>query len=278
MVGNNNLTPEIQNYYRLLQQIKRGGVSALFPDEFEYYLCAFELLDSNGRTVEYLSFPIQPNSISIRESVPVTFYTTSGGITTLSRTQYIPKQITLNGDFGRKFKILVGRENLIGFLGIFVGKGLKNGYFSKTIKTGYGVTKVLDNLLLASTKSDEQGNPYQLYFYNLAYGESYQVKILDKDLSQDMSSNMIWKYNISLKTIAPLSSLQNLNSKLSLKTLIKKDLIRTGAKILINSAKLIVGKQSDSQSRLRRAKLANNNVKNGFFNLQKNLLDSKVRV
>jgi hypothetical protein len=52
------------NVFRgLIENVGKASVHALFPDEFELYLMALELTDSNGNLIDYLAFPVMPESI-----------------------------------------------------------------------------------------------------------------------------------------------------------------------------------------------------------------------
>ena len=46
-----------------LLKVGKAGLHSIAPDNFEYYMCSFELLDSSGETKAFMMFPIMPNSI-----------------------------------------------------------------------------------------------------------------------------------------------------------------------------------------------------------------------
>lgn len=73
------------------------------------------------------------------------------------------------------------------------------------IKTGYGVTKVLEAIIEKSKGVDSNGQSYRLYLYNPALGHNWLVKHTGVlGLFQDKeSSNGIWNYALELMAIAP---------------------------------------------------------------------------
>lgn len=219
---------------QLRNTLGKATLSALFPNDFEYYMVALELVDSRGETMEYFVFPVMPNNISQSEPQITNIKKTAGGVVSLSTNTFIPRSITLQGTFGRKFRILLGRQgfNFTALRGIFgrqemgevqlsptvdinsdkYDSRLKRGFtqikklnFDIAIKTGYGATKILQKLADVSTGLDQFNRPYRLYFYNRTLGESWLVKVMNLDLSQTYpDSNLLWKYNLRLQAIAPL--------------------------------------------------------------------------
>ena len=201
----------VNKYIRLKADIGKSAISALYPQDFEYYLCAFELVDGK-ETVDYFVFPIQPSSIQKNEPSRTNIKSSMSGITVLKNSSVIPQEISLKGNFGRNFKILsmlgVAFEGVgtgIGDVGqTGGGLGLKVPMFSASVKTGYGATKLLQSILKKSNQiNTKTGKPYQLYFYNMALGESYLVTTTPSGnmFSQSEDTNMIWQYTI----LSPLS-------------------------------------------------------------------------
>lgn len=204
----------------------RATVNAFFPNEVEVYIVGFELVDSLGRVIEYFIFPINPSSISELKPSGANIKKTAGGVTVLNTLTFIPTDITLAGDFGRQFKFVLGQE-LLSFSallfstsgGIFKSiveqteNNFKNGILSRSIKTGYGCIKIVEAILKKAQSLDANGQPYSLYFYNLALGNNYLVKPISATYSMSEDRNMIWKYNISLKSLAPLEDIQTLNQR-----------------------------------------------------------------
>lgn len=188
-------------------------LSSLYPADFEAYMIAFELCDNFGETLDFFAFPIMPSQLDIQETIPVRVENTFGGVNALSSTVYVPKEINLNGNFGRIFKVLIRNEFKIPIITKFDlerdytggNQTFKQTELSHNLKTGYGCIQVLRSLINRSVAVDSKtGLPNQLYMYNMAFGEGYLVKPTNFNASQDISNNGIWKYNLSLKSICPL--------------------------------------------------------------------------
>jgi hypothetical protein len=134
----------------------------------------------------------------------------------------------LKGNFGRKFKFLVGSVGVDAAAFSFVNKKFqynKNaGTFSNQLKTGYGCLKVLERMCAMSNALDDFGNPYRLYFYNMALGNHYLVKVINFTPDMSMDSNMIWKYSLNMKAVAPIIGRKK-TLKSSLTSLLKKAIL-----------------------------------------------------
>lgn len=215
----------IQTASNLIQKIGRSALAALYPNDFEVYICSLELVDSQGNTIDFFTFPVSPESISKTEPKKTQIKQTAGGTTVLTSTVYVPEEISIRGNFGRTFKILLD----IGTSGTSLsgaafslsaakyalyqiqGKdtsSIKNSSFDLGVKTGFGCIKMLKGIISKSNGVDSLGLPFRLYFYNLAFGESYLVTIPPAGItfSQNMSKNMIWEYNLNMTAIAPLEA------------------------------------------------------------------------
>lgn len=194
----------------LLELVGRSGLNSLYPDDFEIYIIAFELVDSLGNTLEYFSLPIMPSNISITEPEITNIKKVNKGVVSLKTDSFIPKDITLSGNFGRNLKILI-RDKVVDFKS-FAGSLnlLSNEFQGPTIKTGYGTTKVFQSILDGSKILDQRSKPTRLYFYNFAFNDNYVVEVVDKTFTQSRdSSNLIWNYNVSLKAVAPMNNTVN---------------------------------------------------------------------
>lgn len=224
-----------------LGTLGKAGLNTMYPKEFEYYMVALELMDSNFATKEYFIFPIMPNSIS--ENLPqlTNIKKTTGGVSVVSSSQFVPTNITLSGTFGRSFKVLIGKTytDLInsfstGVTTQSVADSVVN-FFDKNVKTGYGCIKILQRIIEGSRQIDGNG-PNYLVFYNLALGNSYFVKPGDITFSMSMESNMIWNYSLPIRSIAPLENYKNLSKNLkSNKQLVIDDLIQKKTNMIVNS-------------------------------------------
>lgn len=203
----------------------KTGRNILFPRDFEVYMCGLELTTFEGDTIDYFIFPVTPNSINKTEADRVSFFRTFGGVTVLNSDSFTPGQLTVSGDFGRTFKLLLRNTDntLATFRGVrfsnqagVYGADDVNGQFNSkipelfpTIKTGYGCIKILQSII-NKARGNDNGRPFRLYFYNSMLSESYLV-IPTKNplqLNQEISSNnMIWRYTLNLNIIAPLENI-----------------------------------------------------------------------
>lgn len=192
-------------------------MSSLYPIDFEAYMIAFELCNSQGKTIDYFTFPIMPTEISIEEEIPVKVENTFGGVNTVSSNIFVPKSINLSGNFGRNFKILI-RDQIstpLSYLPI-VHKAIQERDYgvggvqgkvlelTNFLKTGYGCFKVLQSIINRSVEVDEFGECNRLYMYNMCYGENYLVKPISFRGAQSTSNNGLWNYDLNLKAVCPL--------------------------------------------------------------------------
>lgn len=186
-----------------------GGRSLLhyqFPDDIEYYFCAFELVDSTNKTVEYFAFPIMPKSIFCQKDQITNIKRTFGGINTLKNPTFDPVSYTLTGDFGSiSLKTIIGGV-LYSFMGINFNRNKNIARpLSVSVKTGYGCIKILERIFDLSDKLDEFGNPHKLFFYNASLNHNYIVEPESLTFSQSYKENMIWQYNLRMKAVSDLS-------------------------------------------------------------------------
>ena len=134
---------------------------------------------------------------------------------------FIPRDITLAGTFGRKFRVMLGDsyEELISSFksegGRVTGKSVLKGIktvFDKRVKTGYGCMKILEEIVNEANKIDpETKKARRLILHNPAIGNSYLVKPVSLKQSMSQETNMIWSYSLSLKAIANLEDIYNDN-------------------------------------------------------------------
>lgn len=199
-----------QEFKSAFKQFGKAGLNALFPNDFEYYMIAFEIVNSKGESVDYFTFPILPNTIKETQPQLNNIRKTSGGVLVMDNETFVPTEIALSGSFGRKFKFLVKSTDLAiaGFR--FNGDGasfeMENSEFSSFAKTGYGCIKVMESIKNKSRKLDQYGKPYRLILYNPILGNNYYVKFESFSHSQSsQDSNMMPNYEMRLKSIGPLS-------------------------------------------------------------------------
>lgn len=212
------------------------------PNEIEYYACAFELINSKGDTEKFFSFPVMPNSITINKTSNTNISKTIAGVVVSSNPTFVPFDINLSGNFGRRFRRIlktpkteapkkklsktstgtrVSKEFGTGQID-YVLNGVtvsgKANMFSTDYKTGYGNMKILEALIEKSQSSDENYRPYKLIFYNLSFNQRYMVEVTGITFTQTKELNRIWQYSMNLKVVAPADSIKPYeNSKQSLK-------------------------------------------------------------
>lgn len=199
----------------LIQSVGKKGLQALFPNDFEVYFSALELVDSEDNIVQYFAFPINPNNITENENAITNVKKTNAGITTINTSTFVPIQINISGNFGRRIKLVTRYDE--GSLPFFAGVNYSEEFTAKIgfaelssfIKSGYGCIKVLDRIVKQSRQLDRNNNPHTLYFYNLSLGNAYIINADSLNLNQNMQSNMIWDYNLSMTAIAPLNQTRN---------------------------------------------------------------------
>lgn len=199
----------------------------IWERDFEVYFCGLELTTFEGSTVDYFIFPVMPNNITKTHNERTTVYRTFGGVTVLNSDSFTPQNLTLTGNFGRSFKLLIDKipydirglrfsqkrgVNLAEEVGTkFV---IKPGKYLPLITTGYGCIKILQ-AIIDKSKSNVDGKPFRLYFYNPALSENYLVVPTKQPLTltQDVNaSNMLWNYTLNLEIISPLENITPLGN------------------------------------------------------------------
>lgn len=197
--------------------VGRAGLHVLGPDNFEYYMCSLSLRNRNMEEVAYMSFPVMPNNIMESQQAVASVTKTNKGIVTQFSSSFNPKDISIQGTFGRKLRLILGNKEFVpkaeaGFAmaqKFFNGNIGINGGIAGTdllIKTGYGLTKMMQRILDAAYAGDDDG-PYIVVFTNYAFNTSYVVEPLQRSFSQSTENNMIWYYNVEMKAVADWSDL-----------------------------------------------------------------------
>lgn len=232
-----------------LGSLGKVGLNGLYPKDFELYVFALELVNSKGDTEEYFLFPINPSNFEESAPANTSVVKTMGGIVTIDSNTFDPVDIMMSGNFGQKFKALIGGE-LIDFgalsysskAGVF-SPSKANGTFKETIfnskiKTGYGCIKLLQTIVEKSRGLDQFNKPYSLYLYNLALGNNYLAKVLNLTFKQDMSSNKIWNYTLQIKGIGTMESIQGVRSQKALSVSLGfTKIVQGGANVALGKAK-----------------------------------------
>ena len=246
----------------LAQQLGMQTLSSVYPYDFEWYMCALELTDSKDQTIDYLAFPIQPDSIQKSEPTRNNIKKSMAGVTVLSNDAYIPQDITIRGSFGRQFKLLLNVKEIKGknsqystINGVYSlyqkagASAINYPSFNIAAKNGYGIIKILQAIVNKSVGLDDEGKPFKLYFYNMALGESYLVAIPPSgaQFSQDVSKNMVWSYSITMKTLAPLDAVREEQSG-SLRKELSATAVAAGVSMVaqgVNDIMMEIGKSNN---------------------------------
>ncbi len=183
--------------------------------------------------MDFFSWPILPDEIRENHQEITKVRKTIGGIYVLKNSTFTPRQISMRGNFGRRFKILLNgnQVTLAGFslsqqngkfnisAPNFLGQNITQ--FSSFAKTGYGCIKVIESIKEKSKKIDEYGKPYSLYFYNPILGNNYQVEVDIFSHMQDKDQhNMLPAYSLQMTAVAQLDTIVGrTNIKSALKNL-----------------------------------------------------------
>ena len=206
-----NLQSAIESRAVLLSSIGKAALNARFPDEFELYVLALELIDGKGKTLKYFIFPVMPSNLDETQPVITSIKKTQAGVSAISNTTFAPRDIVITGNFGRQFKMLLGSDFVSASSALTTGGSIVAGaatVFDPRVKTGYGCLKILEDIVDQSKVVDKNG-PRRLILYNPVFGNNYVVKPTQFKISQSQESNMFHNYTLQLKAIAPLSSIQS---------------------------------------------------------------------
>lgn len=238
----------------------QSALSLSFPNDFEYYMVALELVDFNGNTIDYFVFPINPSTYNQDEPSITNIRKTMGGVSAVGNSSFVPIPIRMAGNFGRKFKVLVGSsDNVTPSVaqysttnGVFSKEGFiqnTSGKFIKTVsntrvKTGYGATKILQ-AICDKSRGDLGGKPNQLYMYNPAFNANFLVKVNNVSFSQSsQGGNFIWNYELSMTAIAPLEVvIGSADVKKTLSGTLVKGFVQSSANLVLRSANNILNRR-----------------------------------
>ena len=104
-VGKTTLSSVTENAIRIADTLGRAGLHALLPENFEYYMCSLELLDDNGNTKGFLMFPVMPSNVVETKTAIASVTKTNAGVVTLFNPTFVPRDISIQGTFGRKLRL-----------------------------------------------------------------------------------------------------------------------------------------------------------------------------
>lgn len=202
----------------------RGGMSAfssttnsilnsLYPREFELYMLSLELTTFDDSPIDYLTFPVNPDSMTKIEPKVKEIDRSYGAVVVTKTDFFVPQDLVIRGNFGKSFKFLNRQDSAAGIVNMFKGMVPKlEGEMSRYWKSGYGCLKVLQSIVQDSDKMDN-GRPRRLYLHNFMLGESYLVEVLNFQIDNNVQRNMIWEYELRLKILSPINVLQLSNSE-----------------------------------------------------------------
>lgn len=233
-----HVSSTIENTLNAALTIGKAALHVMSPDNYEYYMCSLELIDCSNNQIGFISFIVMPNNISESAQPIQTQTKTKNGMVTLFNDSFTPVNIAIQGTFGRKFRLVIGNVDPSE-----KGKKFLNGYLGKigstiTVKSGYGLTRVLKYILQKANELDDKGRPYILLYNNYSFNSSYVVDVVNYSFNQSIKNNMLWFYDIQLKAIAPGSAVktQKQNNAQLLKT-VSFNAMAQGLTNLINDVK-----------------------------------------
>ena len=188
--------------------VGKAALNAIMPDDIEYYLCSLELYSQDKKRIGFLSFVVMPDMMEETHSPIQTMIKTHRGVTTVFNDSFAPVDISFSGTFGRKFRLLASFKDpkleldQKGFFNLSLGSVAGVGV---GVKSGYGITKIMEHILQRSYKT-ESGKPFYLIFNNYALNTSYVCDVINYTVYQDSGSNMMWGYNVHLRAVAENSA------------------------------------------------------------------------
>lgn len=204
-----------QKFTDLVRNVGKATANALYPNDIPYYFLALELFDSKGKTVDYFAWPVLPDEIQESHVELTAINKTLGAVSVLKNTTFVPRSISIRGDFGRKFKVIINGQKF-DFAGISTtltrikNKNFEVGkaQFSTFAKNGFGCIKTLERIKEKSKQLDNNQKPHTLVLYNPILGNNYIVEFNNFDHKQDNGRyNMIPYYMLRLTAVASLDDI-----------------------------------------------------------------------
>jgi hypothetical protein len=232
--------------YDLVTNIGRAALHSQYPNDFEYYLLAFELISYNGAVIDFFAFPIMPSSIRVGKVSAVNVKKSFGGVFSTSTEKFIPFEISINGNFGRNFKIVSTTGDLVDFKAInysINSRKYKRNYgdlgvevvdpiFNFSIKSGYGCLKILESLF-EKARGTIDGKRNMLIFYNMALGQYHVVEPITFNEDQSEDQNMLWRYSLQMTAVADAIDL----GVSGLNNVLKKATIQNAANLALSQVR-----------------------------------------
>lgn len=237
-IANNNLTATREMVSSVVNTMGNAALHAMNPDNFEFYYCSLELLDSSGASKGFLTFNVLPELYSDSHNKISQIVKTQSGVVTLFNSSFTPHDISIQGTFGRKMRVTLNNrfEKVSNnkFFGGNLGYDLSNGF---TVKTGYGMIKLLQKMINQSWKLDDKKKPCVMVFCNYSFNTAYIVEIPRESYSISSDNRIMWNYAIEMKAVAEYGSLKMNNLVLQenkKNTLVKSSVIAPKLTELLN--------------------------------------------
>ena len=237
-VSKTDVNSSVNNALNAAISIGSSAMHMLAPDNYEYYMCSLELIDCNKTQIGFISFVVMPNNLSESKTPIQTQTKTKNGIVTLFNDSFTPVVISLQGTFGRKFRIVTNMTDPSEKKSFFNGNMGKLLGTNIMVKSGYGLSKLLKFILDKSNQLDKDRRPYLLIFNNYAFNTSYVVDVVNYTFNQSIENNMLWFYDFQLKATAPGSAVKtNKQSNDQLSKTVASNAIAQGLGNLIKDVK-----------------------------------------
>lgn len=290
-----------KSYSEIALDSKRGReyLNSMYPREFEYYACAFELVDENGERLDFFSFPVIPTSIQETRPSLANIKKTFGGIVITNQSTFVPFDISISGNFGRKMRRVIHdsytQSKSVGEPKIQkttnadgtvteekvqeMSEVVITNVFSTDYKTGFGSTKILEEIFLRAQGTDINNKPLRLFFYNLSLSSNYLVEPVNISFSQARDQNMIWQYSMQLKAVAPAKYIfsQYKSSLKQLRSYNKKYVRMTEKANIVNELlKNVISGMTPVESVMNQFQNYKGLGKQSAFKLIKNLTDNPL--
>jgi hypothetical protein len=243
-----------QRAVNLMAAAGRATLHSLYPNDFEYYACCLEVTNSKDEIIDTFTFPVMPSSININQNPLNTIKKTNTGVVSLFNPSFVPFNITISGNFGRKLRLITqsGIVPLNALRKNVTKQEPLDGYegkeFDLQIKTGYGLCKILSKICDRAYTLDSTGNPYRIYFYNLAFNQAHMVEFPTITFTQDQGTNMIWNYSLSMKAIAPAYATRK-TEKSSIINTLSSSVINQGLDALMGDIQGVIDSRLSNFSR-----------------------------
>ncbi|MDA7514167.1 hypothetical protein N8508_00100 [bacterium] len=212
----------------------RALLNAQAPNDFEYYLMGFEVVNGANKVTDRFVLPVLPENITINNTKIINIKKTAAGISSYQNNSFEPISITMGGTFGRRFRLTL--ENFQS-----VDKATPKPFTLK-VKTGYGLAKELERIYKKNGQLDNENNniPFRINFYNFAFNQSYIVEFNNLQFTQSQDKNVLWYYNLTMTAVAP-ADLGGNNTNFN--KAVKVDIVNKTIDSLARDARNLVGSQ-----------------------------------